>query len=116
LAFLRKYRLYVAGALLVIFAFVVAPVQLWHRHHENTCSSGAAFSAAKHTLPVAVKKALRSDNCCEICAHKYAAYEASSFPAFQCVLSSLRPESAVSCISLPEPGHFRLSDRGPPIS
>jgi hypothetical protein len=110
LAAFRKYKHFIAASLLAIYMFVATPVQWWH--HHNTGS--AAVSHNTRQTAVAKATAANSDSGCQICSHKYSAYNDDALVPF--VSSLLIPAAKNGHYHLPViiTRSFSLSNKGPP--
>lgn len=69
------YRQIIAAMLLALYAFVVAPVQLWHHHDREVVKEASAFVASSDDAILSADTDASSDADCPICQHQYAAYD-----------------------------------------
>jgi len=59
--------------LLALYAFIVAPVQLWHHHGDKTVKEVSAFTASADDTVFSSDADSLSDTDCPVCQHQYAA-------------------------------------------
>jgi hypothetical protein len=108
LAAFRKYKHFLAAALLALYAFVATPVQWWHHHNAARTSR-----AAKQVI-IAKATASNADSGCQICSHKYSAYNDDALTPF--VSALIIPAAKNGYYYLPVIAHrtFSLPNKGPP--
>lgn len=73
------YRQILAVILLMLYAFIAAPVQLWHHHKKVTTFSSAGTIAKLNGHSTVGVPTISSADDCSICAHKYSAYTDITF-------------------------------------
>jgi len=73
-----SYRNWIAAALLVLYAFIATPVQLWHSHALPVATGSAKLIASEQQkelkLVAGIAKANTAADHCSICSHQYAGY------------------------------------------
>ncbi|MCG2615483.1 hypothetical protein LZZ85_14380 [Terrimonas sp. NA20] len=67
------YRQFIAALLLALYAFIIAPVQLWHHHEREAVKESSAFVASADDAVFASDTDVSSDTDCPVCQHQYAA-------------------------------------------
>jgi hypothetical protein len=74
LAALRTYRHILAAFLLAAYAFIAAPVQLWHHHkYIATVTAGPVSAAVKGDIVSPDTNSSTEANC-PVCSHKYSIF------------------------------------------
>jgi hypothetical protein len=108
---LRKYRTYSSVLLLALYAFILTPVQWWHKHPAKAAIETVQPAGGKFSHP---GKELSGK--CSICDHQYSICysDAGEPPVVPLVVgtSSYRFSAAAP----PEPMHFSCSNKGPPVN
>jgi len=107
-----QYPQWIAAVLLTVYAFIAAPVQLWHHHpaEENTRTEQ---SSGKQPV---ITKANISGEDCPVCSHRYAAYTDYYYTiaiAPPTVYISTQPDGSTS---LWQVFVLHCSNKGPPHS
>ncbi len=72
------YRQIIAVMLLALYAFIVAPVQIWHHHGGDAVKDGSGFVASADDAIFASDSDSSSDADCPVCHHQYATYDADA--------------------------------------
>lgn len=112
---LRKYKHLIAVVLLVVYAFIATPVQLWHHHNDEATSISSLQSndAAKISTPDANNKTLE-DNC-QICGHHYSIYRSSDVFILKIFASTINPKEGLYALAIPLAPYFNSANKGPPV-
>ncbi|HRP55449.1 hypothetical protein [Agriterribacter sp.] len=110
---IRKYRQWAAATLLVVYAFIATPVQLWHHHSpaKQTVASEKTFDKGH---PFISSSGISADDC-QVCAHKYSTYTSHTcIPEIPAVVfyKDTRPDFCSSIILSPS---FHFSNKSPPV-
>jgi len=74
---IRKYHHFLAALLLALYAFIAAPVQLWHQHNNVVLSSKNSAGVKEGTneaTTFSTSADLVVDVNCKVCSHQYAVY------------------------------------------
>jgi hypothetical protein len=109
------YRQFIAAVLLALYAFVIAPVQLWHQHGREAVKEASAFVASAEDASFAADTDVSSDADCPICQHQYATCDAdSSVPEVMIISTPAMTngwyaQHALSAFAL------TASNKGPPV-
>lgn len=95
--------------LLALYAFIAAPVSLWHQHNGTS----KKFSNEQNIQ--SVKKAIAStDANCKICGHHYAAADNDAITTYSFPVSFLNSYSDFGVLQhITNPGYSQ-SNKGPP--
>lgn len=100
--------------LLVVYAFIATPVQLWH-HHSNSVYVGNEKSTKEKVESNDIKAAKQStDVNCQICSHHYSTY--NEVASIESEISSRILTSNKECfiVTIPSSPVLHLSNKGPP--
>jgi len=104
-------RKILAAALLVLYTFIVTPVQFWHHHHIEKQTKQIADTK----LPNLSKNAgFASEENCPICNHTYSVYSDDAFVTIIPFVRELSSENGYYKIVFFSSVPSLLSNKGPP--
>lgn len=107
---IRKYRNCTAAILLMLYAFIATPVQLWHHHHH---SKDLQVISAKNIV-VSKNANSTSEANCPICQHQYSIYNDDVISiAIQSVIILLSKQEHYNQQTISS-FIFAFSNKGPP--
>jgi hypothetical protein len=111
----KKYRVVIATLLLVVYAFIATPVQLWHQH-TYVASAKCASTANKKATDITVKSAQQTivDANCAVCSHFYSAYSFVANVELEMPSLVLQVKHAFYIFSIPCSPLLNTSNKGPP--
>jgi hypothetical protein len=111
---ISKYRQWTAAILLLVYAFITTPVQLWH-HHPSAKQSRVSESLSVKGYQLDSPAGISADDC-PVCAHKYSAYtdykSVLEIPAAVLNADIVPAFSSSIILSL----SFYFSNKSPPVS
>jgi hypothetical protein len=112
----QKYRKYATALLLLLYAFVTTPVQLWH-HHNVTAKLSATQSAANNKTKKFTAAASNPDtDNCVVCAHNYTTYCNDASPALEIFICLPKADGCIFIVHTPTAPCFNYSNKGPPTT
>ena len=108
----KRYRQLVALFLLLVYAFIATPVQLWHDHDT---AKGSVQSAGQKQSSFTNGTKLFNDSNCPVCHHQYSTYHNDFiFPVVPnpCEFSSQNGYYTLRFVYSP---FFSFQNKGPPF-
>lgn len=111
---IRKYKIIITTILLVIYAFIATPVQLWH-HHNNETNSVAEKSSEESQATAFFDASLQFvDGNCQVCAHHHSIFIDTKVLSFTTpIIAFISPEQYY-VFSIPSSPSLHFSNKGPP--
>lgn len=98
----QTYRTAIAAVLLMVYAFIATPVQVWH-HHTDVSSKENIVSVDK------------ADSNCVVCSHKYSSFNEVTIVLFETVVAATKVIYSCYGPKLAKAPALLLSNKGPPV-
>ena len=111
---LRTYKHFIAAILLVLYAFVTTPVQLWHHHNTTESTSAATSNSVKHNT-ISKTSDSNSESSCQICSHKYSTYSDDALLQVESTRILTAAKNGYYCLPFISTPSFSLTNKGPPV-
>jgi hypothetical protein len=111
---IRKYKTLIAVVLLMVYAFIATPVQLWHHHNYKVSTATEKSSKQKAESTFSNTSQQATDTNCEICSHHYSIYSDITIIVFDSPSPIFKSNKGHYLFSIPSPTHFNFSNKGPP--
>lgn len=106
-----KYRQIIVVLFLGLYAFIITPVQLWHRHD---CYKGeiSKNSRKETTVLQAINKSI--DTNCNICSHHYSVYNSTDAIILNLSVFPFNPAKGLDTLAIPSAPYLNSTNKGPP--
>jgi len=114
MGFVRKYRQWVAALLLALYAFIAAPVQLWHHHNHNIAASHNERIFTSIAASVFQNTNTKIETNCPICHHQYSIYTDNAITAVVIHISDFLAHHKQHDFFLLHAPYLSLQNKDPP--
>ncbi len=110
----KKYNIGIATLLLVVYAFIATPVQLWH-HHAYVANQSFKTTDKKDVSNIytSAQQTIADANCA-VCSHVYPAYSFVPNISFETSFFVLQPKIAFYILAIPFSPLLNSTNKGPP--
>ncbi|MEP6712082.1 MAG: hypothetical protein ABJA37_06690 [Ferruginibacter sp.] len=112
MTFSKPYKQIIAGLLLLLYTFIVTPVQYWH--HHNYAPSVKTSTAFKQQTSFEKNAGLTAEGNCSICSHQYSVYNEAATASFKIGLPIILYNYSTYIASIPKKLCLHSSNKGPP--
>lgn len=114
LSAVKKYKPFAALVLIVLYAFIATPVQLWHHHKFVISAETSSLQKDDKSAQVASAAADTLEDNCQLCSHQYSVYGNDHVAFFELVRTVSIPREGFYALTIPSAPCFDSSNKGPP--
>ena len=110
----RKYKIITTAFLLVLYAFIATPVQLWHHHAPFAKAAQIPGKLNQDDATITIKGQSNSVDC-SICSNEYAIYNNDAVTLQIIKVKGRGTTNTYHLLSITAPPYTGIFNKGPPV-